>query len=206
MFVQGACYVIHDIDSSCIIVWVSIMKSVDHPHRISQPRVQNGQCNMQSEGTSYNVHGEACTQILCIHLSPCLRLKKVAGNSWRQADPKTAVSSSALNLVELRNMFPATKLLHSYILCNSSVNTTETYCTLFLIVTWRGCLPWDASVTNSSIAAWSQKKRLPCTAGLWLVPADFFRGSPNRPSSAYTTLPPSCDGHSYNCLKYKIVR
>ena len=67
-----------------------------------------------------------------IYLSPCFRLRNIAGNSCLQADPKSAVSSRALYLVELRNMLPARKLLQSCETMKSHMK--QPTCTLIIYI------------------------------------------------------------------------
>ena len=123
-----------------------------------------------------------------IYLSPCFRLRNIAGNSCLQADPKSAVSSRALYLVELRNMLPARKLLQSCETMKSHMKQPTCTCIyynyIYTVYTWKVSFVFPSSATNSSTAFWSQKKRCPCKAGLWLTPADFLRGRPKTASNA----------------------
>lgn len=104
-----------------------------------------------------------------INLSPCFKLIKRDGNSYRQAAPNTAVSSRALNLWEDLRASPAkmhyrpTDGMHIrkfyYTYCTScqlsvALNSIQTSFPFFLIET--------EDVTNSSTSAWLPKNMSPC--------------------------------------------
>ncbi len=160
--------------------------------------------------------------ISLVYLSPCFRLINFPGNSWRQQYPKTAVSSKAWYLWELRSMFPARKSLHSY--QNELWNSNQASCiTLWTqrnslgmqfqyggrLLTWGmdvGLFLRELSSTNWSTADCSQKNKLWWRGSRWLMPADFFLGKPNKASIENTNFPsPWCVVYTIIIMQYNIT-
>lgn len=115
--------------------------------------------------------------IIFLHRSPCLRFKNIAGNSWRHAAPKRAVSSSALYR----------EALH-FLQENYYIPRKKGFILLLMTVVKQAALtlaekaPPVELATASSTFTWLQKKRSPSRALLWLIPAAFFLGRPNSAS------------------------
>ena len=156
--------------------------------------IQNGiQMHFQNYCTTPKPYSWHC-------LSPYLVLMKRIGNSWRQAQPRTAVSSRAWNRLAESQGISSFEITTSHLIKqNTRLHArahTHTQCynkyIMVKLVSYEITLDdllGPEVATNSSTLFWSPNMSSPCRGGLKLTPAAFFRGSPKRASNDNIIFP-----------------